>query len=306
MKKTPVITVTCLRDLPLLDLQAQSVQLYLDKSTPVYLIINEADPAGWFEYFDSNIRHYYSNHKLTILTRDNFTAEWSLWIPSRLNPWAVGWETQQILKFAIAMHLDVAQYLILDSQNFLFKIWDSDQYNSDHRTPARSGHFTMPLEIWNEYSAVLGISVASPDDSTMAMCTPIFFHTDLVKSLINSKNNLYEFTKWFKNASRIKSEFILYLLWAESQGGLDKFHNMIPVLDDWASPYLRDCATEESFNNFFNFVGVHPQHSWISINHRAWGNMTLDQYNKLCAKLKEYNLTPNFDQYRKQYTDIKF
>jgi hypothetical protein len=306
MKKTPVITVTCCRDLPLLDLQAQGVQLYLNKSTPVYLIVNEADPASWFKHFDQHIRHRYSSHQLTILTRDDFTAEWSQWIPSNVNPWSVGWETQQILKFAIATYLDSPQYLILDSQNFLFKQWDSDQYNTDHRTPARSGHFTMPLEIWNDYSKGLAIAVDIPSEQTMSMCTPIFFRTDLVKSLIESKKDVYEFTKWFKNVSRIKSEFILYLLWTECQGGLNKFHNMIPVQNDWASPYLRDCKSEESFNDFFNFVGVHAPHSWISVNHRAWGNMTLDQYNRLCSKLMQYNLTPNFDQYRKEYIDLKF
>ena len=56
MNKTPVITITCNRDLPLLELQAQSIALYLDKGTPVYIIVNEADTTKWFKEFDNKTK----------------------------------------------------------------------------------------------------------------------------------------------------------------------------------------------------------------------------------------------------------
>ena len=62
MNKTPVITITCNRDLPLPELQAQSIALYLDKGTPVYIIVNEADTTKWFKEFDNKIAPYYQNH----------------------------------------------------------------------------------------------------------------------------------------------------------------------------------------------------------------------------------------------------
>jgi hypothetical protein len=303
-KNTPIITVTCVRDLPLLDLQAQSIFHYLDRNIAVYLIVNEEDPTEWFTFFDQHIRHYYQNHTLTVFTRDDFKGAWNTWINSANNPWAVGWETQQVLKLVVSKHIKEPQYLILDSQNFLIKEWSPDCYKSD-KTPARPGHFVMPTEIWEQYSKILKINVDPPTSDTMSICTPIFFNTAVVKQLIEHTGSYENFALWFKNASRIKSEFILYVLWLEKQGGLNKFHKMLNVSDDWGNPMLRDCNTSEEFDSFINNVGIHCNHAWVSSNHRAWGNMTDQQYQTLCAKLKTYQLVPNFTDYRKTYVDLK-
>jgi len=306
MENTPVITVTCARDLPMLELQAQSIHNFLSKDCPVFIIVNEDDTDFWQLEFDKNIKHYYQHHKLTIIYKSEFQSNWSQWIPSIANPWSVGWETQQILKLAISEKIHSPRYLVLDSQNFLIKHWDPSVYpQMGSKVPARPGNFVMPVEIWNQYSESLDISLAPPTDSTMSMCTPIFFKTKLVKTLIEHAGGIVKFTNWFKNASKIKSEFILYLIWAEKQNGFERHHYMIDISKDWANPYLRDCRTEEEFNNFVSFVGVHDSHAWISINHRAWGNMTQEQYKNLSTVLSHYNLTPKFEQYRSEYVDIK-
>jgi hypothetical protein len=303
-KNTPIITVTCVRDLPLLDLQAQSIFHYLDRNMPVYLIVNEEDPTEWFTFFDQHLRHYYQNHTLTVLTRNNFKGAWNTWIASNINPWAVGWETQQVLKLVVAEYIKEPQYLILDSQNFLIREWSTEYYDSD-KTPARPGHFVMPTEIWKQYSKNLNIDVELPTSDTMSICTPIFFNTDVVKQLIEHTGDYENFALWFKNASRIKSEFILYALWLEKQGGLSKFHKMFTVPEDWGNPMLRDCNSAEEFDFFIGNVGIHYTHAWVSANHRAWGNMTDEQYQKLCDKLKTYMLVPHFTDYRTSYVDLK-
>jgi hypothetical protein len=81
---------------------------------------------------------------------------------------------------------------------------------------------------------------------------------------------------------------------------------MIPTIEDWASPYLRDCQTEEEFETFFNMLGSHKPNAWASANHRAWGNMTSNQYQRLLEKLETYKLFPKFDNYRSTYIDLKF
>jgi hypothetical protein len=304
MKKTPIVTITCYRDLPLLELQAQSICKFLDKELPIFLIVNEEDPEEWLNVFNNSIRHYYLNHSLTIITKKEFEGAWHSWTPSQKNPWAVGWETQQVLKLLVSEIIFESQYLVLDSQNFLIKQWSTVRYDSD-KVPARCGHFSMPVEIWEQYSNNLEITVDQPTSETMSICTPIFFNTDVVKQLIVYTGGYKNFAQWFKNASKIKSEFILYALWLEKLGGLHQFHNMIPTVDDWGSPYLRDCNSSKEFEDFLNFIGVHPPHSWVSVNHRAWGNMNKEQYQQLSDKLGEYNLQPNFDSYRSSYVDIK-
>ena len=304
-ENTPIITITCVRDLALLDLQAQSIFNFLDHSCPVYLVVNEAEPSAWLEYFNTHLRKYYVNHSLKILFRASFGNEWNQWIPSPVNPWAVGWETQQILKLAIAQHLDSNAYLILDSQNFLIQGWSPDQYElAENKIPCRTGHYVMPNGIWEQYSASLGANVAPNLDTMTAFpATPVFLHTGLVQSLIDLNGGIEKFTTWFKNASRVKSEFILYAVWVEHLGGLKRVHQCV---EDWANPYLRDSGTfAEDFEKFIDFIGVHKPHAWISVNHRSWGDMTDEQYQRLTVRLSEYNLVPHFDEYRSTYVDIK-
>jgi hypothetical protein len=303
----PIVTVTCLRDLPQLHLQAQSISLYLDKECPVFIVVNEHELVQWSEYFDKHIRQYYANHKLTIFTRDDFNKEWAYWLPSKTNPWATGWEIQQILKLAISTKLNCDYFLILDTQNFLIREWNPNYYGLvNGKIPIRPGHFVMPEEIVNQYSNSLGLDNVPTFMHNMSICTPIFLRKNLCDSLINKFQGITEFSKWFKNASRVKSEFILYALWSESQGGSYLYHYMLPEIEDWANPYLRDCNSEEDFQPFIDFIGGHKPHAWVSINHRAWGNMDQDQYQRLTAKLLSFNLQPQFEDYRSTYIDLKF
>ena len=302
----PVVTVTCFRDLPLLDLQAQSISNYLSSECPVYIIVNEENPADWDKYFNEHLCHYYNSHKLTILYRQDFESAWNEWLPSQKNPWAVGWETQQVLKLAISKYLNSTRYLVLDSQNFLVRSWNPAQYGLvNGKVPARAGHSVMPQEIYDDYVKTLKVTNPLHTIGMMSICTPIFFHTGLVKDLIDSNGGIKKFTQWFKDASRIKSEFILYELWAEKNGGAYAYHYMVPDIEDWANPYLRDCRTNEEFESFFNVLGSHTPNAWASANHRAWGNMTDEQYSRLSKKLGMYNLVTRFDEYRATYTDIK-
>lgn len=302
MKNTPVITVTCARDLPLLDLQAQSIEKYLDQNNPVYIVVNEEDPSLWLEYFKNHIEHRYKNHNLTVITKNEFPGDWWLWIPSNINPWAVGWEIQQILKLAIATKINSKYFLILDSQNFLIKPWSANYRGN--KTPYRPGRYSMPIEVWHQYSESLSLNVPEPTEGYISLCTPIFMDTGLVQSLISTYGGVEQFVRWFKNASRIKSEFVLYALWVEKHGGIEKFHS---IEKDWGNPMLRDSSNfAEDFEKFINFIGVVPSHSWVSANHRSWGDMTNDQYRRLLEKLGLYGLTPNFEDYRRNYVDYKF
>lgn len=302
----PIVTVSCVRDLAQLDLQAQSIQKYLAKDCPVYIIINEDDPDIWLNYFNNNLRDYYSGRDLTILEKRSWNCDWNIWIPSAINPWHVGWETQQILKLLISEKIESKGYLILDSQNFLISDYDPNGYSIGDYVPFREANLNWGYDTWNEYCNVLNYNQAPPTENReiMSICTPIFFHTELVRSLINTVSNYQKFALWFKSASRLKSEFILYYIWALKTGNFDKCHYKVR---DWANPYLRDSQTfDEDFEKFLNFIGVHKPHCWVSVNHRAWGNMTDDQYQRLCKKLELYNLKPNFEDYRSTYVDLKF
>jgi hypothetical protein len=197
--------------------------------------------------------------------------------------------------------------MILDTQNVLLRSWSPERYGYiNGKIPARKGQHVMPDQIWEQYAKSLGLTSVPDKQHLMSICTPLFLSKEVCDSLIQAHGGVEKFARWFKYASSVKSEFILYNLWAEIKGGLRAHHYFIPEIEDWANPYLRDCYTEEDFLNFYNFLGVHKPHHWFSINHRAWGNMTESQYTRLCKKLEAYSLKPNFDSYRSSYVDLKF
>ena len=306
MKNIPAITVSCIRDLPLQELQAQSIYNYLDKDCPVYIIVNEIDPAPWFEKFDSSIRKYYKDHNLTIFTLDDFSGDWGQWHTYPRHPWIAGWEKQQILKLLVATKLKDRSYLVLDSQNFLIRSWSPiSLYTKGDRIPTRTGEYVMPERTWVEYSKALGINIKLPNDNTMSICTPIFLATKPIKKLVKTQGDSKSFVDWFKSIAVTKSEFVLYLLWLKKNNEYEKYHFTIDMIKDWGHPYLRDCNKNEDFEHFMKWLGQHEYHCWASINFRAWGNMTDSQYKNLISQLQSYNLDPNFDEFRSWFQETK-
>lgn len=306
LNKIPtVVVVTCIRDLPLLELQAQGVCKYLDRINPVVIVVNEDDPAPWFEYFNQHIRHYYDNHDLTILTRNNdFPGPWQVFRPHRINPWGVGWQTQQVLKLAVADKLQSNSYLVLDSQNFLICPW-SACYQGD-KIPYRIGHFVMPKETYCKYAASLQLdNIPDLSKHYMSMCTPFYMHTGMIQNLIALQGGFDSFVHYFDQISSVRSEFMLYAVWLEKHGGIEKYHC---VTHDYGHPMLRDNRThfDQDYAKFLFAIGSYPLHAWVSVNHRSWGDMTDQQYKLLCRKLSNYDLVPKFEEYRTNYADYKF
>jgi hypothetical protein len=289
----------------MLDLQAQSIQRYLYKTAPTIIIVNEADAGPWFRVFDAEIRHRYQEHDLTILTQQDWDIPWHLWHDLSACYWSPGWETQQLLKLAAALHVQDSAYLVLDTQNFLIRPWCPQDLVRNQTTPTRRGHNSMPHDIWQDLAESFDIDITHLDQNSMSLCTPFFFDTEQVRALIRSQNTLTEFTHWFKSASDRKSEFVMYRLWLERQGGLNKYHSTIPEIDDWANPYLRDSSTnfEQNFKDYIQQLGIHTSHAWTSVNHKAWGNMTDLEYHTLSNRLGQYGLVTRFEQYRNSYVD---
>ena len=292
----PLVVVTCYNHWPMLQLQAQSMQQHLLYPTNIYVIVNEKDPTAWTVKFDKHIRHLYDGHNLTVLYHDDFDFQTA---SGKRDKWG-GWDDQQILKLAIAEKLDAMAYLVLDTQNFLIKSWDPNNYKIiNNKIPYRTGVFVMPKQTWDSYKTVLELDIPDPNDATMAICTPIFLRTDLIKQLIASKGGLQNFSMWFHSMPGMKSEFILYLQYAESQGGFHKTHYKT---GSWGNPYLRD---SENFSSevikYFAELGKFPRDKWTSINHRAWQDLDDSQCEQLTTALQSYSLTPMVELLRNRF-----
>lgn len=284
-EKKPIVVVSCLRDIHLLSLQAQSINKHLTESHDIYILVNERDDVGeWNLKFDRYCKEWYSNHNLIVLYKKDFDCYWS----HNGNRNYRDWEDQQILKLAISKVVDTKSYLVLDSQNFLIKSWNTKNYPVKFgKVPSRTSNFTMSKDTYYEYCSALEIDPNHLDNPLMSISTPIFLKTSLVLSLIEQYGGLKSFSKTFFNFKHHPSEFLLYFLWAEKQGGFYKHHYNVKQV--WNGPMVREGFDDWKLETLFDHIGSRNE-NWISITHSSWKEFGEETHEKLSNLLKKYNL----------------
>jgi hypothetical protein len=294
----PLITVTCVRDLALLDLQAQSFDRFLESESNIIIVVNEKDPSYWKEYFFANIEKWYKRHNLKIYYKDDFDIDWDLFLK---NEPVTGWIRQQILKLAVSTKLNSNSYLLLDSQNFLVNYWSFKSRIINEKTPYRSNSIGWAKPAYDNYAALFGLSTCDAEDIKMSISTPFYMNTSLVTALLENRGTLKDFSRWFFNYGEDKSEFALYLAWLEFNGGIEKYHY---EAHNWVFPMLRDSF---DFSNdvslFLKNVGNFTSHRWSSINFRAWIDLDTKQYSDIVDKLRILKINPNFKKLREEYKE---
>ncbi len=296
----PLITVSCNRDLALLELQAQSFDKYLPDNTEIIIIVNEINRKRdtWYNYFYSKIEKYYKRHKLVIYNNTNFKFDWSVDFKQIE---VTGWNRQQVLKLLVSEKVSSKNYCVLDSQNFLVKPWDPKDVIKEDKSPYVLNKLTWSIPAYQNYLKILGGS-DDFEQETMTASTPAFLNSDLVKKLITINGGTASFANWFYNFSESKSEFALYLAWSKVQGGLNKYHYSAHT---WCHPMLRDSLEfSKDFDYFINAIARFELHTWASINHRSWVMMDEQQYSVMLNKLKEYDLAPDLTELRKTYVFV--
>jgi hypothetical protein len=305
------VVVGCERDLALLKFQAQSMKQYLPAGQEILLLVNEKNPYTFFEGF-KQFEHLYSRFKLKVKTLKEFD-----FVSNQ------AYVDQQILKFAAAELTD-NHLLILDCQNFLFKHWNESNYPIlDDKIPYRRAEYAMNPQIWEDYNQALGSNVPI-NIHNMCLSTPIFLSNEIIRNLINVHGGLNSFAKWFYSISKSKSEFALYLQWCEQRlWGMEKYHYLETTNYDWAGPYLRDHPQFNIvFDDYLNQLKTRIDYKgipksplvlreekvkcvWSSVNHRAWGDMSDEQFDRLTNLLIDVKLdTSCLIEYRKKYIHI--
>jgi hypothetical protein len=302
------VIIGCERDLALLELQAQSMAEYLPAGQEIILIINEKDPTNFVKGFEK-FSHYYNNFALKIFESSTFS-----FVGGR--PYV----DQQILKLAAAT-ITNNHLLVLDCQNFLCKPY-VELPVFDDKVPYRHAPYAMDERIWHQYSKKLGNNFPI-NLHNMCLSTPIYMHNGVIRNLIDTYGGLSEFSLWFYGATVSKSEFALYLQWCEKNHGLHHYHYLESDFFDWGGPYLRDHHDFSSIfddyliklNERIGYQGhpkskdvirhFKPKWCWSSINHRAWGDMTDEQFDRLTNILNGVKLdTSCLIEYRKNYVHI--
>lgn len=126
---TDLVTITCNKDKKHMQLQAESIQKFLDPCTH-WVVINEEDPdlAAWEEYLSP----YYTNHVLLLIKREHLLPKESdkanFWLNEVLKNEISGYRLQNVLKLQIAQMIQ-KDYLTIDTKNFFVKSTSIDEWN---------------------------------------------------------------------------------------------------------------------------------------------------------------------------------
>jgi hypothetical protein len=111
-----LVTVVFSQEIELLALQAKSIRLFGDRLSinRIVVIANGADQDGTSARVRSEVLPLYGGRRRQVEV-----------IPGRrlmsLSEMTAGWHTQQVLKLAIAAHMEANQYVSLDAKNHLIR-----------------------------------------------------------------------------------------------------------------------------------------------------------------------------------------
>jgi len=250
------ITVVFREELPVLQLQAQSLALYCADLHTVYVIVNdhdslvdEIDPAWWDSLAD----------RVQIIPRSYFGNEWC----------DNGWLSQQALKMLAARNSDATWSMTLDAKTLFIKSLPNNLFEND-----RCYCGTLPIYPVFERSRQIANELFNIDLTQQLGPggVPFFFHNNTVKELIQyvEHKTQLSFAKWFQ-AQGMLTEFILY------SGYVDYLYSGFDALYDSKSRLQginNVCHSEvASFDRKYNNM-LEDSALTVSIHRRAWPHLT--------------------------------
>jgi hypothetical protein len=209
-----IVTVVFQEELPILRLQAQSIELYCQDIgvKNIYVIVNDRDSVAaeidiaWWGAMSNLVK---------IIPRNNFNCSFV----------ENGWVSQQALKMLAASVSNNIWSMVLDAKTLLVDHVKLQQL-VDNQGKLKLGTldiypvFKPSQQITNQLFGIDLKKQVGPGG------VPFFFHNDMIRSMIKyieQKVN-QNFSEWFQ-AQGMLTEFILYSGWVEMVSGLDKYYS---------------------------------------------------------------------------------
>lgn len=189
-----LVTITCLRDLSQIILQAKSIEMFLNEKEH-WIIINEytEDKNKWIDI----LKPLYHKNKLHLLFLDDFMPLNS----ERGYVWSkyTSYSRQLYLKF-LAFSYIKQDYLILDSKNFFTMKTDLEQWKNitgcgkliKYNSPGYE-HFTDAIDTYEKYIGV------SRKKCYLTPHTPFVFRKNALTSILSRYDGMDNFIKWFES-----------------------------------------------------------------------------------------------------------
>jgi hypothetical protein len=273
-----IVTVVFREELPVLKVQAQSVDLYCQDIgiQTIYVVVNddqsiveEIDPAWWGSL----------SSRVKIVHRDYFNCEFV----------ANGWLTQQLLKLLAGSLSKNTWTMILDSKTiFVQPLLLKHVFDHDNRVcwgvQPISEVFQPARQLVSKFFNIEFDAIAGPCG------VPFFFRSDKVRDLISTVTDLAgkDFSSWFQEQGMI-TEFILYTGFLQFKyGDLHQFYTPRQY-----APYgpCNICHSElDQFDTKLAEMQT-PYIFTVSIHRNCWSRLTTDQQVAYVTLLQSRGLT---------------
>lgn len=252
-----IVTVVFRDELPVLKLQAESVDLYCQDMNLglIYVIVNdnniEIDPQWWGSFAD----------RVRVIPR----TVWPIQYVEN------GWLTQQLLKLLGAANSTNTWTMVLDAKTILVQPVDLTRiFDQSDRLiwgyAEISPVFDPARVIVSKLFDINLTSIAGPAG------VPFFFHNATVRSMIKDvelRTNQV-FTDWFQQQGMV-TEFILYSGYLQYRDtSLDVMYNC----NDQPYKICNVCHNETEIFNLKFIEMMHPDTLTVSVHRKAWTALT--------------------------------
>ena len=252
-----LVTVAHLADLPLLKLQARSLNHYLDRSFIKDIIIVDNTFNGALPM--DQLLPQYGRLPVRVIKADDITVIRGTY----------GWFTQQVQKLMVATYVTTDCYIILDAKTHLIDPLDSKMFDApDGRIRAGRYRFARhPLRLYLERCCeYLRVKPETVMERMLATTPPFTMKTDIVRQMIAEivKRERCPFAEAF--LKRGLTEFFLYGTYIVSKGRqLDDYYKF----DNWMGTTL----WKENGDSHMQWQIAHPEPVFFAVHRNTFRRM---------------------------------
>ena len=255
-----IVTVVFEEELPVLRLQAQSIELYCQDIgvESIYVIVNDADslalqidPAWWGNMSD----------RVRVVPRSQFGCKFV----------DNGWVSQQALKLIACNLVTNPWYTVLDAKTiFVRPLLLSDLFKDNQIQVGQLPIYPVfepSRQITNRLFGIDLMRQAGPGG------VPFFFNTNDARAMITYVENKVRqnFAEWFQ-AQGMLTEFILYSGWIEYRHGMDSYYSKNSFFT-----VCNMCHNETGIADQKLQQMSAPSNLTVSIHRQAWAELSKEQ-----------------------------
>lgn len=258
-----IVTVVFREELPILKLQAQSIELHCQDIgiQTIYVVVNDDDSVA--EQIDTDWWGTFSNI-VKVVPRSQFNCKWV----------DNGWVSQQALKMLGAALGTGKWSMALDAKTMIVKSCQADDlFDADQRVQIGSMQiydvFKPSKQITDELFGINLPLQLGPGG------VPFFFHNQTVRELIEfvETKKLQPFAHWFQ-AQGMLTEFILYSGYVHYRDGS---FDLLYAPDQKPGSIINICHSQLGIADIL-LGSMFKNDTWtVSVHRTAWKMFTADQ-----------------------------